>query len=56
MRRRRGWRPSFHEVLSKVPRGGRREGDGEEEEASIVPRGLDIKFPGADGTGRRMEG
>ena len=27
-----------------------------EEEASIVPRGLDIKFHGADGTGGRMGG
>ena len=27
-----------------------------EEEAGIVPRGLDIKFHGADGTGGRMGG
>ena len=56
MRRRRGWRPSFHEVLRKVPRVGRRGVVEKEEEAGIVPRGLDIKFHGADGTGGRMGG
>ena len=56
MRRRRGWRPSFHEVLYKVPRGGRREEEEKEEEAGIVPRGLDTKFHGADVEGGRMEG
>ena len=56
MRRRKGWRSSFHEVLRKVPRVGRRGVVEKEEEAGIVSRGLDIKFHGADGTGGRMGG
>ena len=35
MRRRRGWRPSFHEVLRKVPRVGRRGVVEKEEEESM---------------------
>ena len=53
-RRRKGWRSSFHEVLRKVPRVGRRGVVEKEEEAGIVPRGLDIKFHGADVEGGRM--